>query len=410
MAVSTFDDDQAVRPTTPAQVSGHRFLRRRVEHGLVFGDIRMIHDPLGSRRRAMLFGVVACALVGLGAGLLAWLSPNPDPGEATVVRDTRGQLYVQLEGTLHPVANLTSAQLIAGSPEEPASIGDDVLAGRDKGVPVGIPGAPGVTTHDAPAHWAACTDPGEGTVTVVATAASEPLPPGDAALVRHEGIDWLLTAEGRRALPDDNEALGRVLRRHLGVGASTPHLQLLPEVLGVTPELPVWEAPGGRIEILQAGEQRFWLREGALTPLTSLQAQVLEDLGASLRGVERAELADYPDSELPGPHLPAETLSMGAQACVGAEGANQPGEIPAAVTLSGEGVADRFATEVSASVAVDTGSGYFVVGSSGTRHAVDAEGLAALGLSEPVAAPWEVLRLLPEGAPLAREQALAATY
>ncbi|WP_460490750.1 type VII secretion protein EccB, partial [Corynebacterium nasicanis] len=64
---------QTLLPTTRAQVTGHRFLRRRVEHGLVFGDIRMIHDPLAARSRALLFGVVAVVLIGLGAGLLAWL-------------------------------------------------------------------------------------------------------------------------------------------------------------------------------------------------------------------------------------------------------------------------------------------------------------------------------------------------
>ena len=42
-------------PTTKAQVSGHKFLLRRLEHGLVFGDIRMIHDPLKRRRRGRRF-------------------------------------------------------------------------------------------------------------------------------------------------------------------------------------------------------------------------------------------------------------------------------------------------------------------------------------------------------------------
>ena len=50
-------------PTTRAQVSGHRFMRRRVEHGLIFGDIRMIHDPLASRQRATIFSVVAVLLI-----------------------------------------------------------------------------------------------------------------------------------------------------------------------------------------------------------------------------------------------------------------------------------------------------------------------------------------------------------
>ena len=62
-------------PTTKAQVSGHRFLVRRVEHGLVLGDIRMLHDPLGARRRALLFGLTAVVLIGLGAADIRQLGP-----------------------------------------------------------------------------------------------------------------------------------------------------------------------------------------------------------------------------------------------------------------------------------------------------------------------------------------------
>ena len=49
-------------PTTRAQVSGHRFMRRRVEHGLIFGDIRMIHDPLASRQRVVDHPDIPCLL------------------------------------------------------------------------------------------------------------------------------------------------------------------------------------------------------------------------------------------------------------------------------------------------------------------------------------------------------------
>lgn len=48
---------QTMLPTTKAQVSGHKFLRRRVEHGVVTGDIRMIHDPLATRRRALILAL-----------------------------------------------------------------------------------------------------------------------------------------------------------------------------------------------------------------------------------------------------------------------------------------------------------------------------------------------------------------
>ncbi|TQE42760.1 hypothetical protein EJK80_10725 [Corynebacterium phoceense] len=65
-----------LRPTTKAQISGHRFLQRRLEHGLVLGDIRMIHDPLARRSRAAWISVGLSVLIAAGAGLIAWLQPN----------------------------------------------------------------------------------------------------------------------------------------------------------------------------------------------------------------------------------------------------------------------------------------------------------------------------------------------
>ena len=69
-------------PTTRAQVSGHRFLRRRVEHGLVLGDIRMIHDPLATRSRALLFGLVEVQASVFNLTDLAYLDDVPRPDNA----------------------------------------------------------------------------------------------------------------------------------------------------------------------------------------------------------------------------------------------------------------------------------------------------------------------------------------
>ena len=55
-------------------------MQRRVEHGLIYGDIRMIHDPLAARRRAGIFGAVGVVLIAAVMGLFAWMSPNPHPG------------------------------------------------------------------------------------------------------------------------------------------------------------------------------------------------------------------------------------------------------------------------------------------------------------------------------------------
>ena len=129
-------------PTTKAQVSGHKFLLRRLEHGLVFGDIRMIHDPLKRRRRALLGGVAAVAFLSLGSGLIAWMQPDPQPGDAPVVRSSEGQLLALVNGTYHPVTNLASARLIANEPVEAQAAGESFLEQVNLGTPLGIADAP----------------------------------------------------------------------------------------------------------------------------------------------------------------------------------------------------------------------------------------------------------------------------
>ena len=44
------------KPTTRWQVSGYRFLVRRMEHALVRRDVRMLHDPMRSQSRAYAAG------------------------------------------------------------------------------------------------------------------------------------------------------------------------------------------------------------------------------------------------------------------------------------------------------------------------------------------------------------------
>ena len=147
-------------PTTKAQVSGHKFLRRRVEHGLVLGDIRMIHDPLARRRKALLFGGVGVAFLAVGSGMLAWLQPSPQPGDAPIVRSEQGQLFVDVNDTYHPVFNLASARIIAGQAAEAQTIGDEHLQEALLGSPVGISEAPGylAAAGETPQErWTACS-------------------------------------------------------------------------------------------------------------------------------------------------------------------------------------------------------------------------------------------------------------
>lgn len=408
---------EALLPTTRAQVSGHKFLQRRVEHALVFGDLRMIHDPLARRRRALLFGVAALVLIGLGAGLLALLRPAADPGQAPILRADSGALLVRLDDTLHPVANLSSARLLAGEPADPARISDEVLAAQPLGAPVGITEAPGVLpTEPVPVlTWSVCDDLPTEQVAVLSQADAAPVPlSGDQAVLLRVGAeDHLLTSEGRRLLPAADTPAGRVVRRRLEITAQTPVWQPVPEVARVIRELAPVAVPEGDLQ-LHAAPGQDWLDVGeGLLPVTPLQRDILADLGTSVADTPRQQLAlvaDDPDP--PRVDLPTRVrdwVDPQDQPLCATGKPGLPGTVPrlpAGVDVAGDSVAGSYSGPLGA-VLVDTGAGWRVVGETGTVHQVAGpETAAVLGLNgEPSRVPWQILRLLPQGAELSTEHA-----
>ena len=118
------------RLTTKVQVSGWRFLLRRVEHAIVRRDTRMFDDPLQFYSRAVSAGIIIAVLVCLGAALLAYFKPLGKRGGDTLLVDrTTNQLYVVMPGTgqLRPVYNLTSARLVLGNAGTPVAVKSDEL-------------------------------------------------------------------------------------------------------------------------------------------------------------------------------------------------------------------------------------------------------------------------------------------
>lgn len=448
-------------PTTKAQVSGHKFLRRRVEHGVVTGDIRMIHDPLATRRRALIFGTVATVLIGAGAGVLAWLSPEPDPGDAVIVRSEHGQLYTLLDGRYHPTTNLASARLLAGSPEDPVAIGADNLAQRPHGIPVGIVDAPnnlptaddladaaasGDTGASAPSPWAGCIDFATGTLSVVADNPEEAflldaVDDDAAALVEHEGAQWLVSADGRVEIPDGADEFSRAVRRGLGLGQDSAVWQAPPELLANWTAKPAFSVPPAEElpEVLEVkapapdGHQ-WWALLGAgdtpqeshgIMPLSQLEAQILQGMGAQSRRAESAEVHRYPDAQPAAvnwnvPEFSPDLLDDAhGQVCAGGKGelvvlnhdaesapdaeASDPVQV-STVEISGAAAADYFVSTRTFSHGVASEHGYHVLTPSGRVHDVDgAEAMQAVGapvvqdelLVEEVS--WDLLRLLPEG-------------
>lgn len=406
-----------LQPTTRAQVSGHKFLRRRVEHGLAFGDIRMIHDPLRARSRAMIFGAVAVVLGMLGAGLFAWLNPQADPGDAPILRSSSGALFVRIDDQIHPVSNLASARLAAASPAEPVSVGADFLAAADKGAPVGINPAPGyfaASEGGASGLWAVCTRVG-GSITVVAGAVPANLGEGEAVLATGPSSEWVLTENGRRELPDPLSPEGRVLRRGLGITPVTPRLEVPAAVLTAIKERPAWSTPEPLPAVLVAGEQRWALSGDSVAELSPVQAQILTGLGAPESHVSSDEPSTYADARPI--TLPESALTfvdpVGRRVCGlsdGHVGSDHQPLLPGAVELAGDGPASTFAGLSDGAVAVDSGHGLHVISPEGIQHPVEPEGLAALGITGAQTVPWSIISTLPEGPRLTTEDARRAVY
>lgn len=408
-------------PTTKTQVSGHRFMRRRVEHGLIFGDVRMIHDPLGSRRRAMIFGLVAVCMISGVMGLFAWMRPNPDPGDAPILRAADGTLYVRVEDAAHPVTNLTSARLIAGGPAEPARVGDEYLTALARGVPVGIVTAPSMFATDANTHdaWSACTS--SANVVVRAGDAPSTLAADEAVLAVADSREWVVTATGRTVLPPSTTPEGRILRRGLGIDASTPRWEPPAEVLVAIRELPPFAFPSSTPAVLRT-EAGSWLRtaSGGVQEVTPLQEQLLIDASAQRIDLTQADIATYPDAdppvELQLPELAPtwvdpETRAICASPDGGGASLDQDEAMAGAMTLSGSAVATHFAGLAGGSVATDSGHGFHVIAGNGLRHPVPQhETLEMIGVERIYEVAWPILALLPEGEELTREAALVATY
>ncbi len=426
----------AYKPTTKAQISGHRFLLRRVEHGLVLGDVRMLSDPLSQRRRALWMGVGASVLAAAGAGILAWLQPNPDPGQAAIVASEQGQVFARAEGTLHPVPNLVSAQLIAGSPDQPAAIGAEELRQQRLGSPIGIEQAPGFINPQATGGWVVCqghlgareaafdtqpdaSEPELATI-VHANLPARELGADEAVLLRAADQDWIFGAEGRRRLPEGE--LGQAVARALGIEERTPRWEVTEDFLSTIPELPDYKAPGELPEVWEADGGVWASREDKLTRLTRVQADVLAGLGARTQRVPVSRVAQAEDSgDVDLGRLPESAprvLDAPAQPgdaperwlCASSEGAPAVARPTGGlVPLAGDSPATHFGGLEEGGVGVDTGQARLVVSATGTRHAVaGTPEWEALGISTPARVAWPLLRLLPEGPRLTREAALQA--
>ncbi|KRE25354.1 type VII secretion protein EccB [Mycobacterium sp. Soil538] len=233
------------QPTTRLQVSGHRFLVRRMEHALVRGDAGMLDDPLRAQSMSLAAGAVLTAVAVAACAVLAVFRPAGDVGDAAVVmvRES-GALYVRVDDTLHPVPNLTSAWLIAGNAAPPRVVAQDAVDRARRGAQMGIPGAPQhipAPMLSAESSWTVCDD-GTATTVIAGPLADGVAPPERGVLVRPLGAGAALTYllyGGRRARVDLRHP---AVVRALHLDHVEPQL-VSPAVLSAIPEAPAIAAP-----------------------------------------------------------------------------------------------------------------------------------------------------------------------
>lgn len=249
---------------TRHQVTGWRFVMRRIASGIALHDTRMLVDPLRTQSRAVLMGVLILVTGLVGCFVFSLIRPNGQVGNNAVLADrSTAALYVRVGDDLHPVLNLTSARLIVGHPVNPTTVKSSELDRFPRGNLIGIPGAPERmvqnTSHDA--NWTACDAVSEPTlgghaaystgVTVIAGppdshgARAATLESGQAVLVdfaNEKGSSTWLLWDGRRSQIDlANHAVTNALGLGVDVAAPRP---IASGLFNAIPEAPSLTAPG----------------------------------------------------------------------------------------------------------------------------------------------------------------------
>ncbi|MDO4908950.1 MAG: type VII secretion protein EccB [Corynebacterium sp.] len=393
-------------PTTKAQVSGHKFLEKRLLHGLVLGDIRMIHDPLGRRQRAFTAGLIA-SIIGIIA-LLAYsfFKPATQPGEAELIRTHAGALYVRGEaGQLHPVPNITSGRLLLGKAVQPKKASDEVLRPIPRGQALGILDAPAwLDGKPASRSWSVCTQDTSIIVQAREPNAGTKLTEGQAILLATDNDLWVLDHIGRRKIPEGQA--GRAIQDALGIDYSTPRWHITPAVLATIREQPAYTIPKA-----EAYSEKWVLFNNQVAPIHEFHHQILAALGTPKREFNATTYERAP-SGLVLPDGPVEFQKTAEKRiCASPTETRFFDKETPALALVGDTEATHYDSDLSSALPVDTGSGLFVIGETGLRHAVPSpEVMETIGATNPSQVPWDIIRLLPAGSDLSIEAARSPIY
>lgn len=456
------------RLTTKVQVSGWRFLLRRVEHAIVRRDTRMFDDPLQFYSRAVSLGIVLAVVICLGAALLAYFKPLGKRGQDSLLVDrTTNQLYVVMPGTgqLRPVYNLTSARLVLGNAGTPNSVKSDELNRMPKGQPIGIPGAPYATpvAGMAESTWTLCdtvtkaesvAPTVESSVIVlplVTDGSVGPIKPDQGMLVSYKGGDWLIAEDGRHAIDLGDRAVTSAVGIPV-TAKSTPVSEGLFNALPnsgpwLLPQVPAGGAPNtvglppnlviGTVfqTVRESGEQKYVVLPDGVAKVNHTTAAALRATNSyglvSPPSVESSTVAKIPEQVFtsPLPDKPLDILLREEFPTLCWSWQREPGDVsPKTQVISGRRLpiaATAMTTgidQIGGDATVYINGGQFVrlqspdprygeslyyVDPQGVRYGLpDEETAGVLGLRAPATAPWQVVSLLIDGPVLSKQAAL----
>lgn len=255
---------------TRHQISGWRFLIRRISNAVALRDTRMLTDPLRRQGRALSVGLMLGAVLCVGAFILSVIKPAGVSGNQTVLAErSSNELYVRVNDTLHPVLNLASARLIVGKPDEPTVVKSVEIDRFPLGSLLGIPNAPSRMVQNAArdSRWLVCEavgGPDAGTTLIAGDPVAGPgraavMPDNAAVLASTDGgtTTWLIWGGKRSEIDRTNAAVASAVGINVDTPAPRPMnralLNLIPESsplvvpfipnAGDPPRFP-WPVPG----------------------------------------------------------------------------------------------------------------------------------------------------------------------
>lgn len=371
-------------------LEAQRYNRRRLVTAFMSGTPggrELEAKPLG---RPLVIGAVlglVLVLVAVVMGRFAPTLPSGWENDTLVVVKGTGARYYAVQGVLRPVANVTSARLLADpSRFRTSEVEAAALNGIPRGSGIGITGAPDmVPARDLlrSGQWTACATPAGGTRTWIGQDPAR-LADAGAALVGNDDRSYLIAAGRRYLVADDRVRVAAGLDTAPVHPAAGPWLDLFPSGTSLGPlvvpgagraaDLPgrlVTAVIGSVIEVGKGADLRRYLvtSAGRITPLSPFAYDLYQmGTGAETGNPITATVAEIaglevdPDRVVPTdwPTTLGDVVDAGHLACARlTETDERPTTVLASVPVPADG------SGVPSGVAVAGGSGALVRATSG---------------------------------------------